>query len=506
MKWRPTTMNRRTVEVVLFIVLVVWAALFLRLGYSPGLMAGSDNCYYLMIARSFCEGEPYRDLGKPYPKNLNLCPSVLPLFLTTYWLFLEPHIAILKLVLSALMVLGAWMVYKWLGTMLPRHEAFCLALCFAASELFVRLGNTILTETLFVPLLYAGLFFAFRMEDSDSPQWYGWGAVASLVVLARTRAVGVPFFLVFVAMMLYRKRWSKAVVAVLLLAFWFVAEQMAAMPDNDSHGQLATVALKAPNLLVRPLEIFNFFLVSYRRSLGAFAGSMYANVLYPFFYHLVAMNKLKRLVVLAVFGTGCIGGVLLWRRDRRMRPAIVALAGAWLPIFTWKSSAMIFRYLFPFWPFLALMFLIPFHHLPSATPGRIRRYAPIAICVLLLVNHVLRTPAVVQPYPCRNDYAMLHGVITGAHRPPDVVLSVFDYYTYLKTGVPAIRFRGHGDLDTLAEQVSAGEVWRIMKDEWKHDGAGVRHVEPPLGREGEWLVHRVESIGPTLVDNSEGSR
>jgi len=144
------------------------------------------------------------------------------------------------------------------------------------------------------------------------------------------------FLSLYIVFLLWRKEWKKAALAVVLSAAWFAWEKIGVAPGSGVNKFLFC---SRDGLRSRSRSCGGDcpVLRMYAHNIWSFAGSMYANILFPWLYDLAEMNKLKRLIVLSVFFEGCIGAFLLWKNRPGVRLVLIALAISLVPVFACRE-------------------------------------------------------------------------------------------------------------------------------------------------------------------------
>lgn len=497
----------------------IWSLGWILSRHFPYLPASYDSAYYLVIAKSFATFDFYRDFSTPDPNvGTLLGPSFYPLLLSLYWRFLHPNLLALQLLTSAVMALAPVMAFLWLRLWLTFAQAFLISLAFGSSYMFIVLGNSFMTEIIFTPILYAGMWLTHRsLQDtvintlhkgkSDSPEYRETGlknsalfAMVLWVMLARTRVVGWAFFFVFSGLAAKRRRWNLLSVGLALAGAWVTLERVLARGvhvTNYTDGEFT----KTYPVLVDPLRGLKIWGAEAWHSIYSFATSIDAHVLFPYLYGLTAMTRTKRLLCFAVFVWSVWGAWLAWHRWKPMRPWLVATFLASLPTFLIFTSNDSFRYHVPYFPFFALFFVTPLLWLWEASNSFWKKSLPLFACVLIAacqslhaISHDFETEFMTLP----KEFSAIHDSILTAPKQPDICLSPNNYYTYLKTGLPSLHLQARHELNYVRELSRGKEVWAICGPtndflcvEWER--RGVIFAKPPLYHSGDWRLHRIEA-------------
>jgi hypothetical protein len=476
------------------LILAAWSTLFISLDFSTDIPYRHDDANYLALAKGFSQGTGYLNIALPYSESMTTDPSAFPLLLTAYWRFIFPHVVVLKILLALLLVSGVLLSFLWLRHIIPATEAFLIALAFSSMPMFVLIGNSILSEILFVPVLYAGFFLGGTVYRGNSSKSLGWLALLCFVLLARIRVVGLCFFGVHIVFLLWKKDRVKACAGIVLLALWIFLERLCtpAQAANDGYGH---AFINNFPLLTNTGAAVSLLVHTYRHNIWSFAGSMYANILFPWFYSFVAMNPVKRLVVLSLFVNGCVGFFLLWKSKPWMRPILAATILSLIPVFSWRTGTM-FRYLFPFFPLLALVSVVPILELVPKRLSRPARSMPLLFLVCMVGNQAIASlsTGTFDPYLYgRKEFKLVHDFVNRQQQRPDIILSEHNFYTYLTTGVRSLDESSFETARACSSLTAAHTIWGISEG----NRAWSRAVMPcgalalvqdsvPLYRSGPW--------------------
>ncbi|HKP97951.1 MAG TPA: hypothetical protein VJ385_19620 [Fibrobacteria bacterium] len=501
-------MIRRAVPLFLFAWSLAWILSRRFEGYPPG----NDSCYYLVTAKGIAAGRAYQDLSSPDPAAGTLLgPSFFPAALSLYWSFLDPHLGLLKTLVAMLMATAPVFAFLWLRYFLAFPLALMVSLAFGSAYTFIVQGNSVMTECVFCPLLYAGLWLSRRdaarkAEDggeAGNPAGRragreAWMGAILWVILARTRVVGWCFLAIFLASAGRRKRWALAGASTASAAAWVALERLSARGIRVMQYSDGMFTGMYPILVD-----FKAGVLALAGNLGAnlwaLIGSTGAHILFPYGYEAFAMGKPKRAVCVAVFLITAWGFLLAWKRRKELRPWLAAVVLSSVPTFLIFHAHDSFRYLMPFFPFQALFFLEPFLAAAAPAAPAWRKRLPALACAVLLANqawgslrHDFETEFIDYP----RDFTALHRAIASGPAKPDLCLSPDAYYTYLRTGCPAFHLIGRHPLAYVAPIARGKEAWAICGprndyycEYWT--GQGVV-FGPPLKVSGSWRLMRVE--------------
>jgi hypothetical protein len=476
----------------LFAFFTLWAAFHATLNLDTSVRKLDDGSQYLLVAKGLAQGKGFANLSLPgLPDFLDL-PSAFPLMLMPYWWLPTPPVLALHLLMALLISAGAWLAFLWLRGLIPQGQAFLIALAFASAPWFVLLASTVHTEAPYVFLLYAGLLISAREArtwaegrgSARSPE--GWLALFCWLVLFRLRINTMPFLAVHLFVLMRRGRTERPrwMAGILLALAWLALERLFRTPDSGGYLQFdlgRRLALDAG-----PLGMAGTFLREAGRNLYSFFGSVYGDLMAPWFYGLVPMNPAKRAGVLALSAWGLFGFGLLWKRHPDLRPYLAGFLLSWAPFFLQRSVAL-GRYMFPSFPLLAACLAVPFSPAaPRFAYGKV--LAPALLSILLaaqaLQTHLRGDFRSIEPE--RMAYHRIHAYIRAASPRPEAVLSPFRFATHLETGVPALGYPDQWENALRLGKLTGRErIWVILpsppdrSDRWDL-GEGFRPGPEPL--------------------------
>ena len=436
-----------------------------------------------------------------------LVPSGFPLLLSLYWKFVHPHIIILKLFLAALMICSAWFCYLLMKKFLPPLESYGIALAFSSAWWFVYMSNSVLSETVFIPLLYAACLLAMKSEEPSVHRTYGWIALLCWVLLARTRGLGMPLLFGYTVWLAIRKDWKKLFTGAGITAICAIAERSLVVKEFAAPGYLHAFNEEYPLFSSRFFPAVSHLSAITFHNFWSFAGSMYTNFLFPYFYNLVTMNPIKRIFVVALFINGCFGAWILWKQKPAVRPIITAALFYWTTVFFWCDDITyaMFRYTFPFFPFLLLTAFFPVFQALRRIKFPWRNAICAGILVVVIANQIWRSfsQSFEDPFvPDRNDFKALHSFISSVPHKPDVILSQQSYYTFLKTGVHSLNIFLNGKaICAYALTYPTKDIWLIVNNKNAPqpkliDCGSLSFVSDtkPLRIQGIWSLYRIKEI------------
>ncbi len=188
------------------------AAAFVIQGYADRLgkpCLFGDTTIYWELARAIREGRPFVVDQSGMPHYALRTPGY-PAFLAACQALFGERFLPIRLVQAALGTLGVYLVYRLVDRALPgRNVAIVAALLAAVEPYGIGLGELILSEGLFVPLMLVGLsgLAALWVRGEEVPPKYG-------------AAIAIGTGIVHGAAILVRPSW--ALMVPLLLAGWIV--------------------------------------------------------------------------------------------------------------------------------------------------------------------------------------------------------------------------------------------------------------------------------------------
>lgn len=207
-----------------------------------------DDAIYVLVAKAMAEGQGYVYPQLPDMPPAIHYPPVWPALIALVWKFgpaFPDNVGLLKALNPVILAFGAAG-----GTVVMRRlfglsaaAAMCAVLAATASVPVQVLTNVLLSEPLFITLLFPTLWWAERLRAEG-----GWrlaliaGAFAGLLVLTRT--IAGAYVAATGLALLWERRWREtalyAVVVILLLSPWqyFVWKHAPGFPDElrGSYG------------------------------------------------------------------------------------------------------------------------------------------------------------------------------------------------------------------------------------------------------------------------------
>ena len=498
-------------------MLYVWSLAWVLSRHFAGFPPGNDSCYYLVEAKGFAQGLGYRDLASPDPAGGALIgPSFFPLLLSLYWRFLDPNLTALKLAIAFAISAAPPMAYLWLRRALPLGLAAAIAAAFGASWEFIVMGNSIMTESVFLPLLYAGLWLSDRAglqtggpadgetaaEDRARPGGIAaFGAALAWVAAARTRVIGWGFLGAFLFLLARKRRWGLAAGTAAAAAAWTVMERFLARGVRVSHYTDSLFDRKYP-IHIDLWRGIKALAANLGTSLFDFATAVAGHLAFTFPYEMGPMDRLKRAACVAVAAWAAWGAYLTWKRRPAWRPWMAAAGLASVPTFLIFHSHDSFRYHLPFLPLLLAFLLAPFERAGKKPGGTGGASALAAACLLLAQvagswRHDFESDF--MDYP--REFRAINDTLRNRADRPEVCFTQDPYYTWLNTGCPSwpnVGWREPAEFRDLAEGKEAwifcGPGNDFVCERWR--GEGLVFSDPPLFGNRYFKAYRIEAWPP----------
>jgi hypothetical protein len=214
-----------------------------------------DSALYLLTARSLAAGEGYRYLGEPFFLRPPGFSYLLSWFVPPAGGFDFYRLNLLVMALAMSAVAAAYLV---LSRVHGKPRAAAITLAFGTSPLFVSHIDVVLSEFLFLALLFAALAFLLpNRHDGPLPLWrHAAGAIAIAAALY-VRTAGIVLVPALVAVTLRREAGARkligvaqAVLVLILVAPWLWYSARAAADAPKPATQLLNFTYATPMLHV----------------------------------------------------------------------------------------------------------------------------------------------------------------------------------------------------------------------------------------------------------------
>lgn len=517
--------SHRLLSIAALLFPVLWGVGWILLKSFPDYPPGNDSCLYLTMAKGLAQGTGYHDVTSPDPHAGTLqSPSFWPLMLSLYWRLPNPHLSVLRLA-NAIILCGATIpCFFWLRIFLPALPAFLIVMALASSWVNVFLGNSFMTETVFLPLLYGGLLVSHHGlasgGDAKRAGAMRWLAVLLWTVGARTRVVGWIFWGTYLFLLGRRKEWPKVAAGLALMGAWLLMEKRMAAGIRVSQYLDGMFTEKYP-ILVNLKAGFLTLVGNLKATLWNWSTGGEAHAMFPWLYYAHPMDRAKRLACAALFLAVLWGLVLVWRRHREIRPWILAAVAACAPTFGIYHPGDTWRYMHPFLPLSCLFLMAAIGGagfsagqgsaagaggqgglFAGMKAGRVRWMAAVGlIMVLTQALHSYQRDMDDDYIDQSRDFRALHDSILAAPVKPAFILSPDHYYTWLRTGIPCMNNYGRQQqLPDVIPYLKRLDTWAIrgsanayFTDPWERKG--VYFQRPPLLEVRQWQAFKAEWRG-----------
>lgn len=222
-----TMRSERLVPLVLFIAVLVAAILSIT-PWPIG--AYEDDAIYAVLAKSLASGEGYRMLNLPGAPHATHYPPGYPFVLSLLWRMapeFPDNVVIFKFANAVFLAIAALGMYWFIRPRLGMGSWFTAAVAAvgAASIPMLHLAGLVLSEPLFVALLFLALILADRTVDEGG---HGRALTLGLVLGALTmvRTIGAMAIPAVFAVLLLRRRYSCAMIVAATAAVCIAPWQM----------------------------------------------------------------------------------------------------------------------------------------------------------------------------------------------------------------------------------------------------------------------------------------
>jgi hypothetical protein len=521
---------KRYLRYALPLLPVLWGVGWILFKSFPDYPPGNDGSLYLAMAKGFAQGTGYHDVTSPDPDAGTLqSPSCWPMVLSLYWRI--PHVSLwdLRLANALVLCLTAVPAFFWLRLFLPALPALLIMMAFTSSWATAFLGNSFMTETIFIPILYAGMLLSHYGESRDGDPKRAsamrWAALILWAMSARTRVVGWCFWGTYMLLLGRRKEWPKVAAGAAMIAGWLWFEHRMAAGIHVRQYLDGMFTEKYP-LLVSLGNGLRVIMTNLGANLWSWSTAGQGHALLPWFYYAHPMDKAKRIVCAILFLAVLYGLFLIWSRHRRVRPWILASLAACIPTFVIYLPSDAWRYMHPFLPFACLFLMTalgsvrwPFGKAAAAgsdakglavadagggTEVARRTGWLIALGLILVFSQAMHTYQrdMTDDYIDQSDdFRALHDSIQASPVKPALILSPDHYYTYLRTGIPTMSDYGRQQfLKDVIPYLNDRETWAIRGsanayyvEPWER--AGVAFRQPPVLHVRHWELFKTSWEG-----------
>ena len=348
-----------------------------------------DDGMYVILGKALATGQGYRWLHVPGMPPATHFPPGYPAVLALLWLLFPAfpaNVIVFKLANALFMSLAA------VGTFVFARRRFemtplgagAVAVAATLGIPTLTLSALVMSEPLFLALLFPALVLAERVTDSDDARVRDVVALALLTgvaTLVRTHGIALiaAIILVFLARRRYRDAALFATIAVATLLPWqlWVGTHANAVPPTmrgnyESYGAWFASGLRAEGwpLVMRTVARTTMEIVS-----------MFAVLVAP-----SMPTALRVLGLIALGGLAALGARELWR-GARVSALFLAIYCA--IIIVWPFSPA--RFLWGVWPLVVLLPVLGARHVmrwrPSMRSLRVTRIAAVSASVLLACGY-----------------------------------------------------------------------------------------------------------------------
>jgi len=473
-----------------------------------------DDAQYLVLAKSLATGNGYRFINLPGAPMATHFPPGYPAFLALLWRIapsFPENVALFKFANAFLLAVVAWLVCEFGRRVLtiPRPLAAVAAVAGAATIPSLVLSSAVMSEPLFLALLFPLLLWAERVteEGGDHPVRTAALLGAAVGVLALVRTHGVALAPAIAVPYVARRRWRQcfafAAATTAMLAPWllWVALHNDALPPlvRGAYGSYTTWLLEGWRT-----EGMHLLAVTLPDNIATFWMAIVRSIV-PAMHPVVDVLVGSIYLVLATIG--------LARCCRRARVTTVFLAGYLGIVLVWPFSPL--RFLWAIWP---LLMILPAAGIAEASESefvRQRRAAQHALvgAALLLATGIITFNVRGYANAWWSSNARFHARrvlpqlmwVARSTQPTDVVAADAEAAVYLYTGrraVPITTFTAseYARERTVAEEMS---VLAGLLDGYRprYVLATSPHVIDALSRLAQQrpLLVRADSVGSGVV-------
>lgn len=423
------------------------AAAVLTLGPWP-VGVFQDDGIYVVLGKSLATGQGYRYLNIPGHPAATHYPPGYPALLALLWTLapvFPDNVIVFKAVNALLLACAAVGAYLFgrrrlaLGAPSATLAAVASSACVPA----LILAGIVLSEPLFLALLFPTLWRCERACDDDATvrDALGAGALAAALTLVRTLGLVVLPAATFV--LLRRRRWrhaaALAIAGLVLLAPW---QAWVALHDAD-----------VPSVLLGKYGSYTGWLAAGWRAGGLpFALAVLRRNLIGVADLASILTSASALPWLglraaAVVATGLVLAAGAWRWWTRAPVATLFLAGYGAIVLVWPFAPD--RFLWGVWPLLGLLVASGVaaiaHRRPRTAPAALARAALLGAAVCVLVGYASYNVRgfrghwydAIQRKAAERARPLVQWVARYT-RPADVLVTDDDVLMYLYTGRPAV--------------------------------------------------------------------
>jgi hypothetical protein len=399
-----------------------------------------DDGAYVILARSLAQGEGFRFSNIPGEPVATHYPPLYPVLLAALWK-LSPafpaNVTLFKFVNAALLGAAAAGAFYFARRTLGLEVWFSVAVTIAGvvTVPVVRMSSMVLSEPLFLALLFPVVMLAGRAVRSDDARPAFWAGLA-VGVLALTRTLGALMLPAQLLPLVLRRRWKAAGASIVGAALlmgpwqWWIARHAA-----DVQGPLAGKYGSYLGWLLGGwsqggVEFGSGVAAVNLRSSAAFLGATFGAAGFPVLLRLGVV-----VLVLAVTVVG------LWRLTRRSSLSAAFLVLYAATVLLWPFAPD--RFYWAVWPLLIMTLALGIRESMFASAHTRWPVAAIAtgLAILYAGPQFAGTPRLwivdVQTAVSERSRAIVAWVADSTH-PSDVIATEDDALVHLYTGRRAI--------------------------------------------------------------------
>jgi hypothetical protein len=349
--------------------------------------AYEDDAIYTLLARSLASGEGYRMINLPDAPHATHYPPGYPFVLSLLWRIwpeFPDNVVVFKFANAVLLAVGAFGLYWFARARLawPVLAAAAVAAIGTASITMLQLAGLVLSEPLFVALLFGAMLAVERSVDDDG-LWFALTAGVMLGALAMVRTIGAVAIGAAFLILLLRRRPRAALALGLASALFLVPWQL----------WVSTYQGEVPAILAGKYGAYWPWLVEgYREGGVAFARDVviqnFAGMGNSLSYELMPVPyRWPRILSLAVLVPVVTGGLVVLARRAPVLVAFFVLYVAVIIVWPFEPH----RFLIALWPMMVLVVAAAAMALwrwqASAGRGQVARFAALGAIGYLLVGH-----------------------------------------------------------------------------------------------------------------------
>jgi len=436
----PDNDLRRRLERLLPLILMVAVLLAAILSITPWPVgAYEDDAIYTLLAKALATGEGYRMINLPGSPHATHYPPGYPFLLSLLWRVspeFPDNVVVFKFANAVLLAVASGGMYWFARARLDLGAvgAAVVAAFGTASITMLQLAGLVLSEPLFVALLFAALIAIERCVDGGNVR-LALLAGALLGAMTMVRTIGIVAIAGAVLVLLLRRRLMATIAVVAAAALFLVPWQL----WIHAYGS------EVPSILMGKYGSYSTWLADGYKAGGlAFGRDVVIYNLYgvanTLSYAVMPLGiTWVRILSLAVLVPTVIAGLVVLARRA---PVFVAFFAGYLAlIIIWPFDP--YRFLIAFWPVLVLVIAAAIRAAwqwrPTGRAWPVLRASALGAGVLLMAGHVgynwreRQSWTDLQRRAGLSAKPLVEWVATNT-RPGDVLSTEHDVVVYLYTG------------------------------------------------------------------------